>query len=120
MADSARSTTTAPSTSSHSTSSKVHTRLLPLLPTSESLCSAAADADTISSGKYPVSRPLFVYAKKAHIGVVPGMKEFMAEYVSDRAMASGGYLEKKGLVSMPKAEIEKVRSQVTGLTNLAM
>lgn len=78
------------------------------------------DADTISSGKYPVSRPLFVYAKKAHIGVVPGMKEFMAEYVSDRAMAPGGYLEKKGLVSMPKAEMEKVRSQVMGLTNLAM
>ncbi len=78
------------------------------------------DADTISSGKYPVSRPLFVYAKKAHIGVVPGMKEFMAEYVSDRAMAAGGYLEKKGLVSMPKAEMEKVRSQVISLTNLAM
>lgn len=78
------------------------------------------DFETISNGKYPVARPLFVYAKKAHIGVVPGMKEFMAEYVSDRAMAQGGYLEKKGLVSMPKAEMEKVRSQVTGLTNLAM
>lgn len=78
------------------------------------------DFDTISSGKYPVSRPLYVYAKKAHIGVVPGMKEFMAEYVSDRAMAAGGYLEKKGLVAMPKPELEKVRSQVTGLTNLAM
>ena len=78
------------------------------------------DFDTISSGKYPVSRPLFVYAKKAHIGVVPGMKEFMAEYVSDRSMAEGGYLEKKGLVAMPKAELQKVRSQVTGLVNLAM
>ncbi|MBP7065615.1 PstS family phosphate ABC transporter substrate-binding protein [Ferrovibrio sp.] len=78
------------------------------------------DFDTISSGKYPVSRPLFVYAKKAHVGVVPGMKEFIAEYVSDRSMAAGGYLEKKGLVAMPKAELEKVRSQVLSLTNLAM
>ncbi|WP_291007286.1 PstS family phosphate ABC transporter substrate-binding protein [Ferrovibrio sp.] len=79
-----------------------------------------ADFETISSGKYPVSRPLFVYAKKAHIGVVPGIKEFMAEYVSDRSMGEGGYLEKKGLVAMPKAELQKVRSEVTGLVNLAM
>ena len=78
------------------------------------------DPDTISSGKYPVSRPLFVYVKKAHVGVVPGMKEYLAEYTSDRAMAPGGYLEKKGLVAMPKAELEKVRSQVTGLANLTM
>jgi len=76
--------------------------------------------ETISSGKYPVSRPLYVYAKKAHVGVVPGMKEFIAEYVSDRSMGGGGYLEKKGLVAMPKAELEKVRSQVLGMTNLAM
>ena len=76
--------------------------------------------ETISEGKYPVSRPLFVYAKKAHIGVVPGIKEYMAEYTSDRAMGPGGYLEKKGLVAMPKKELESVRSQVTGLTNLAM
>jgi phosphate transport system substrate-binding protein len=78
------------------------------------------DFETISEGRYPVSRPLFVYAKKAHIGVVPGMKEFMAEYVSDRSMGPGGYLEKKGLVAMPKTELESVRSQVLGLTNLAM
>ncbi|MBP6818900.1 MAG: PstS family phosphate ABC transporter substrate-binding protein [Ferrovibrio sp.] len=79
-----------------------------------------AEFETISSGKYPVSRPLFVYIKKAHIGVVPGMKEFLAEYVSDRSMAANGYLEKKGLVAMPKPEIDTVRSQVLGLTNLAM
>lgn len=78
------------------------------------------DPDTISSGEYPVSRPLFVYIKKAHVGVVPGIKEYLAEYTSDRAMAPGGYLEKKGLVAMPKAELEKVRSQVTGLANLTM
>ncbi len=80
----------------------------------------APDPDTISSGEYPVSRPLFVYIKKAHIGVVPGIREYLAEYTSDRAMAPGGYLEKKGLVAMPKAELDKVRSQVTGLANLTM
>jgi len=76
--------------------------------------------ESISEGKYPVSRPLFVYAKKAHIGVVPGMKEFLTEYTSDRSMGQNGYLEKKGLVAMPKKELDEVRSQVTGLTNLAM
>jgi len=78
------------------------------------------DFDTISSGKYPVARPMFVYVKKAHIGVVPGIKEFLAEYTSDRSMGQSGYLEKKGLVAMPKAELTKVRAQVMGLTNLAM
>ena len=76
--------------------------------------------ETIADSSYPVSRPLFVYIKKAHVGVVPGMKEYLAEYISDRAMGKGGYLEKKGLVAMPKAELEKVRSQVTGLANLTM
>lgn len=78
------------------------------------------DFDTIAEGKYPVSRSMYVYAKKAHIGVVPGIKEFMAEYVSDRSMGQGGYLEKKGLVPLPKKELESVRSQVLGLANLAM
>ncbi len=76
--------------------------------------------ETIADSSYPVARPLFVYIKKAHVGVVPGMKEYLAEYVSDRAMGEGGYLEKKGLVAMPKAELQKVRSEVTGLVNLAM
>lgn len=80
----------------------------------------APDFDTIAEGKYPVSRSMFVYAKKAHIGVVPGIKEFMAEYVSDRSMGQGGYLEKKGLVPLPKKELDSVRSQVLGLANLAM
>jgi phosphate transport system substrate-binding protein len=42
--------------------------------------------ETIASGKYPVSRPLFIYVKKAHIGVIPGLKEFVDEYVSDKAL----------------------------------
>ena len=79
-----------------------------------------ATFESIADSSYPVSRPLFVYIKKAHIGVVPGIKEYLAEYTSDRAMGKNGYLEKKGLVAMPKAEMEKVRSQVLGLTNLAM
>ena len=44
------------------------------------------------------SRPLFVYVKKQHVGVVPGLDKFVAEYVSDKAMGEDGYLAKKGLV----------------------
>ncbi len=69
--------------------------------------------DNIASGRYPVSRPLFVYAKAAHVGVIPGMQEFLAEYVSDRAMGAEGYLADKGLVPLPAAELAKVRQSVT-------
>ena len=43
--------------------------------------------DNIADGKYPVSRPLFVYIKKAHVGVIPGIKEFIAEYTSEKAVS---------------------------------
>jgi phosphate transport system substrate-binding protein len=58
--------------------------------------------DNIASGKYPVSRPLFVYVKKQHVGVIPGIKEFVAEYTSEKALADEGYLATKGLIPLPK------------------
>jgi phosphate transport system substrate-binding protein len=66
--------------------------------------------DNIASSKYPVSRPLFIYVKKAHLGVIPGLREFVTEYVSDRSMGGDGYLADKGLVPMSPAELGKVRS----------
>ena len=76
--------------------------------------------ENISEGKYPVSRSMFVYVKNAHAGVIPGLREFVSEYVSDRSMGENGYLEKKGLIPLPKAEREKVRSSATNLTPMAM
>ncbi|MEZ5729297.1 MAG: PstS family phosphate ABC transporter substrate-binding protein [Burkholderiaceae bacterium] len=46
--------------------------------------------DAIASGKYPVSRPLFFYVKKAHVGVIPGIKEYLAEFTSDKAWGGEG------------------------------
>jgi phosphate transport system substrate-binding protein len=69
--------------------------------------------DNIVSGKYPVSRPLYVYIKKAHVGSIPGLREFVAEYVSDRATGAEGYLVDKGLIPMSAAELAKVRTTVT-------
>ena len=48
-----------------------------------------ADYDAISSGKYKGARPLFVYVKKQHVGVVPGIDKFVAEYVSAKAHVEG-------------------------------
>ncbi len=76
------------------------------------------DFETIQSGKYPVSRPLYVYFKKAHVAVIPGMKEFIAEYTSDKALGEDGYLVDKGLIPAPKAEREKTRRNATQLVAL--
>jgi phosphate transport system substrate-binding protein len=76
--------------------------------------------ETISSGKYPIARDLYVYVKKAHIGVVPGIKEFVAEYTSTRAMGKRGYLIGKGLVPLPDAEFKKVNDSGRTMTNLSM
>jgi phosphate transport system substrate-binding protein len=70
--------------------------------------------ETIASGKFPAARPLFIYVKKAHIGVIPGLAEFMAEYVSDKALGEEGYLSERGLVALPKAELGRVRADVQG------
>ena len=75
--------------------------------------------DTIASGKYPVSRPLFIYLKKQHIGVIPGLKEFAVEYTSGKSMGEDGYLSKKGLIALPKAELEKSAKTAADLSAMA-
>jgi phosphate transport system substrate-binding protein len=57
---------------------------------------------TIASGEYPVSRPLFFYVKKAHIGVIPGLKEYATFFVSDLIAGPGGPLANYGLVPDPE------------------
>ena len=57
--------------------------------------------ETIADGSYPVSRPLFFYVKKAHVGVIPGIQEFVDEFVSVRAMGEDGYLADRGLIALP-------------------
>jgi phosphate transport system substrate-binding protein len=76
--------------------------------------------ESISSGKYPIARDMYVYVKKAHMGVVPGIKEFVAEYTHARAMGKRGYLVGKGLVPLPDAEFKKVNDAAKTMTNLSM
>ncbi len=75
--------------------------------------------DNIASGKYKGSRLLYVYLKKQHNGVVPGIDKFAAEYVSARAVGEDGYLAKKGLVTLPKKMADDVRKSVTSLTAMS-
>ncbi len=58
--------------------------------------------ETISTGEYPVSRPLFFYVKKAHIGVIPGLKEYAQFFVADQLAGPSGPLANYGLVSDPE------------------
>jgi phosphate transport system substrate-binding protein len=58
--------------------------------------------ETIASGDYPVSRPLYFYVKKAHIGVIPGLKEYLEFFVSDDIAGPDGPLADYGLVSDPE------------------
>ena len=80
----------------------------------------APQFESIADGSYPVSRPLFFYVKKAHVGVIPGIREYLAEFSSDKAWGSDGYLADKGLIPMPDAERHKYTKVVEDLTPLSM
>jgi phosphate transport system substrate-binding protein len=69
----------------------------------------APSTETIADGSYKVSRPLFFYVKNAHRGVIPGLNEFVAEYVSEDAMGDGGYLSERGLIPLSAEKREEVR-----------
>jgi len=60
--------------------------------------------ESIADRSYPGSRPLFFYVKKAHVGVIPGVREYVDEFVSERAMGEDGYLADRGLIALPERE----------------
>jgi phosphate transport system substrate-binding protein len=75
--------------------------------------------ETVASGKYPVSRPLFFYVKKAHLGVIPGLKEYAEFFTSDKILAADGPLVEYGLVPLPDAERKEVQDLVKSGKTLA-
>jgi phosphate transport system substrate-binding protein len=76
--------------------------------------------ETISAGSYPISRPLFVYVKKEHIGVIPGISKYLAEFTSPKAWGPEGYLAGKGLIPMSETERSSVKRVVTSLEPMKM
>ncbi len=76
--------------------------------------------ENISDGSYPVSRPLFFYVKKSQVGSVPGIREYIAEFTSEKAWGDEGYLTDKGLIPMSKAERASWKAKAEKLENLSM
>ena len=77
------------------------------------------DEQTIADFSYDIARPLFIYVKNAHRGVIPGLEEFLEEYVSDAAMAPGGYLEERGLTPLSDELREQVQDRVLNAVPMA-
>jgi phosphate transport system substrate-binding protein len=84
----------------------------------KSIDGVAPTFEAIADGSYPISRPLFFYAKKAHVGVIPGMREFLAEFTSEKAWGPEGYLIDRGLIPLPDAERKAVAARVKNLETM--
>ena len=80
----------------------------------------APEFESIASNDYPVSRPLYFYIKKAHVGKIPGITEFLKEFISEKAMGEEGYLTDKGLIPLDKEKYKAVNSDVKNLNNLSL
>jgi len=78
----------------------------------------APEFESIADGKYPISRPLFFYVKKAHVASIPGIKEYLAEFTQEKTWGEDGYLSEKGLIPMPDKERKAFHASVKSLKPL--
>lgn len=76
--------------------------------------------ETIADNSYPVARPIFFYVKNAHRDVIPGLNEFLAEYVSDDALGADGYLPERGLTPLSDETLAEVQNAVLEGKKLGM
>ncbi|SLN36889.1 PstS family phosphate ABC transporter substrate-binding protein [Oceanibacterium hippocampi] len=76
--------------------------------------------ENIAGGDYKISRSMFFYVKKAHVGTIPGIKEFVGEFTSEDAFGEFGYLTDKGLIPLPEEERAKVRDEAVSMQSLTM
>ncbi|MGM0586556.1 MAG: PstS family phosphate ABC transporter substrate-binding protein [Pseudomonadota bacterium] len=75
--------------------------------------------EAIGDGSYPVSRSMYFYIKKAHVGVVPGIMDYVSEFISDEAAGSEGYLADKGLIPLPEEKFAAQTADVMALKSLS-
>ncbi len=80
----------------------------------------APEFESISSGEYPVSRSMYFYVKRAHIGVIPGIEEYVGEFTAERAWGPEGYLVDKGLIPLSDMDRKKVRQAAMSGAQLSM
>lgn len=72
--------------------------------------------ETITSFKYPGARAMFIYIKNAHVQAIPGIRQFVAEYVKESTFGPNGYLKQLGLVAQPDATRVRAAKLATSLT----
>ena len=82
----------------------------------ETIDGVAPSADTIADGSYPLARSLYIYVKKQHVGVTPGLEQFVMEFMSEAAAGRGGYLQDRGLVPLPEDQLVAQRAIAQALT----
>ena len=75
--------------------------------------------ESIQSYEYPIARPLFFYVKKAHIGVISGLNEYLQAFADEKAIGDDGYLVDAGLVPLDKTQRNKLRKDVESLNVIA-
>lgn len=78
----------------------------------------APEFEEIAGGNYPIARSLYFYVKTAHVGVVPGIEEFLAEFTAEDTWGDDGYLADKGLIPLPQEERAKIGQSVLSLVPL--
>ena len=76
--------------------------------------------DAIADGRYPVSRPLYFYVKRAHVDVIPGLRAFLSELTSEKSWGDDGYLSYRGLIPMPAEEREQIAVAVSKLVPMGV
>jgi phosphate transport system substrate-binding protein len=81
---------------------------------------AEPEFEEIAEGNYPVSRSLFFYVKKEHVGKIKGIEEYIAEFVKESTWGDEGYLTDRGLIPLPEEQRNSVAEQAKSLTPLAM
>ena len=81
-----------------------------------SISGVVPSGETVADGTYPVSRPLFFYVKKAHLGVIAGLKEYVNYFVSDDQIGEDSTAVEQGLIAMPDDEMKKVQADVAAAT----
>ena len=85
----------------------------------ETIDGVAPSVETIADGSYPLARSLYVYVKVAHIGVTPGLEQFVQEFLSDASAGRGGYLQDRGLVPLPADQLLAQRAAATARTPMS-
>jgi phosphate transport system substrate-binding protein len=78
-----------------------------------------ANFDTIADGSYGLSRPLFFYIKNAHRKVIPGMNEYIAEFMSNDAIGPDGYCHERGLVALSPDKLKEMQERAKNADKMA-